>query len=149
MWASHGLVRFCVRPYSVIGPELQVRLQASQKFFFSKPIRRLEPIERPAEEATSDSVFSIFFSDVRLRVFHILWRTPCFPYDSVFSIFFSDVRLRVFHMTPCFPYFYDVRLRVFHMTPCFPYFYDVRLRVFHMTPCFPYFSLTSDSVFSI
>jgi hypothetical protein len=25
MWASHGLDRFCVRPYSVIGPELQVR----------------------------------------------------------------------------------------------------------------------------
>ena len=24
MWASHGLDRFCVRPYSVIGPELQV-----------------------------------------------------------------------------------------------------------------------------
>jgi hypothetical protein len=25
----------------------------SQKFFFSKPIRRLKPIERPAEEAIS------------------------------------------------------------------------------------------------
>jgi hypothetical protein len=24
MWASHGLDRFCVRPYSLIGPELQV-----------------------------------------------------------------------------------------------------------------------------
>ena len=28
MWASHGLDRFCVRPYSVIGPELQVRAKA-------------------------------------------------------------------------------------------------------------------------
>ena len=26
MWASHGLDRFCVRPYSKLGPEFQVRL---------------------------------------------------------------------------------------------------------------------------
>jgi hypothetical protein len=25
MWASHGLDRFCVRPYSKLGPEFQVR----------------------------------------------------------------------------------------------------------------------------
>jgi hypothetical protein len=30
MWASHGLDRFCVRPYSVIGPELQVRFRVLQ-----------------------------------------------------------------------------------------------------------------------
>ena len=24
MWASHGLDRFCVRPYSKLGPEFQV-----------------------------------------------------------------------------------------------------------------------------
>ena len=29
MWASHGLDRFCVRPYSVIGPELQVTSKAT------------------------------------------------------------------------------------------------------------------------
>ena len=97
---------------------------------------------------------------VRLRVFHILWWTPCFPYDSVFSIFFSDVRLRVFHnllWTPCFPYdsvfsifFSDVRLRVFHMTPCFPYFYDVRLRDSDSGTPTPGLRLrNSDSVFSI
>ena len=32
MWASHGLDRFCVRPYSVIGPELQVRLRLNYAF---------------------------------------------------------------------------------------------------------------------
>ena len=101
-------------------------------------------------------MFSIFY--VRLRVFHILRQTPCFPYftsDSVFSIFY--VRLRVFHIlrqtpcfhilrrTPCFPY--DSVFSIFlRRTPCFPYdsvfsifFSDVRLRVFHVTPCFPYF----------
>ena len=26
MWASHGLDRFCVRPYSKLGPEFQVTL---------------------------------------------------------------------------------------------------------------------------
>jgi hypothetical protein len=26
LWASHGLHRFCVRPYLKLGPELQVRL---------------------------------------------------------------------------------------------------------------------------
>ena len=25
MWASHGLDRFCVRPYSKLGPEIQVK----------------------------------------------------------------------------------------------------------------------------
>jgi hypothetical protein len=28
MWASHGLDKFCVRPYSVIGPELQVTIDS-------------------------------------------------------------------------------------------------------------------------
>jgi hypothetical protein len=27
MWASHGLDRFCVRPYSKLGPEFQVNLE--------------------------------------------------------------------------------------------------------------------------
>ena len=27
MWASHGLDRFCVRPYFKLGPELQVRVR--------------------------------------------------------------------------------------------------------------------------
>ena len=33
MWASHGLVRFCVRPYSVIGPELQVTSAHARALF--------------------------------------------------------------------------------------------------------------------
>jgi hypothetical protein len=35
MWASHGLDRFCVRPYSVIGPELQVSQRSAESRGFS------------------------------------------------------------------------------------------------------------------
>ena len=49
MWASHGLDRFCVRPYSVIGPELQVTVNHlhvlyinRQYIFFSDSVRGVE-----------------------------------------------------------------------------------------------------------
>jgi hypothetical protein len=31
MWASHGLDRFCVRPYSKLGPEFQVTESRKRK----------------------------------------------------------------------------------------------------------------------
>ena len=46
MWASHGLDRFCVRPYSVIGPELQVRkclapLSSAEPYEFLVKLRNI------------------------------------------------------------------------------------------------------------
>jgi hypothetical protein len=41
MWASHGLDRFCVRPYSVIRTELQVSA--------TKPLRRNSDADQQPE----------------------------------------------------------------------------------------------------
>jgi hypothetical protein len=49
------------RPRQAQGRPLPVNsLASSRKFFFSKPIRRLEPIERPAEEARQSCCFFIY-----------------------------------------------------------------------------------------
>jgi hypothetical protein len=73
MWASHGLDRFCGRPYSVIGPELQVIGRVSEEV--GQPIRRTSrPIRlRHFSHARTKLLASkIYIGLINIDFFHIV-----------------------------------------------------------------------------
>ena len=47
MWASHSLDRFCVRPYSKLGPEFQVTVPHSMPFVTTNCFKLVSLAQRP------------------------------------------------------------------------------------------------------
>ena len=75
MWASHGLDRFCVRPYSVIGPELQVSLDLDDQHILrckgrinnaTIPESSKNPVLLPSKHHFSD----LIIQDVHKKIMH-------------------------------------------------------------------------------
>ena len=58
MWASHGLDRFCVRPYFKLGPELQVTTTPSRQVELVRMCPFMQPtVTSTAKPSTSKGAF--------------------------------------------------------------------------------------------